>query len=125
MRRVHVGLDFKHECAEPLRIRLDHALLRQSRRWGWREFQKLFEERPHAEVGQGAAEIHRTQFPLPHGFGIKRIPGHIQQFNVMAKLRVDVGRQLAGKTFIVQITDFGFENIAAMRTVGFKQFDLL
>ena len=42
----------------------------------------------------------------------------------MAKLGVDVGRQQAGKILVVQVADFGFDNITAMRTVGFKQFDL-
>ena len=122
--RIHIGLNFEHEGAETLRIRHNDSLFRQSRRWWRREGQKVFQKSTDTEIGKCAAEINRTQLALQHRFDIERFPCHIQQFDVMAKLFVDIRRQQLRKGFIRQISHGGLDDVAAMRPIGLEQFHL-
>ena len=89
---VHVGLNFKHECAEILaggvnRIAGFNIHAGQGRRG---EAQKVGQEGLHAKVGKGRAEKYGAQLTAQHGIQIKFFGSAVQQFNVIAQLLVQV-----------------------------------
>ena len=122
---VHVRLDLEHEAREVGVRRVDQAVRRLARGGSRRELHEFPQERLDAEVGERAREEYRRQRTGKHRRFAERVPGLVEQRDVVHELRVCLAPEHVAQTRIIQRPDLDVRRTRAVIRAALEAIDQL
>ena len=119
-------MDFKNKSRKFFILWCNHCtILQLTGLWFRTQFQEFFQKRLYTEVSHSTTKEHRGKFAIIYLFHIEFIASHIQQFDIVAQVFIQLITQHFLNLRVIQGTGSRFKFLSTVATIFFKELNAI